>query len=530
MSSEGGAAETGASGGAPQPAEAAPPTRISYVDGRPDRLALRRCRLTVLGTAGSGGRGLGDASSASGSREAAGEAVATPAVGDARELTGDLLRIGAAPDNDLVLEDSTVSRYHCVIRVEGDRFLVEDLDSTNGTFVDSVQVRAGFLRSGCSLWLGKTRLRFEAVDEDVPIVPSKASRFGEVLGAHPTMRTIYAILERVAPTDTTIVLEGETGTGKDVVARSVHQRSSRADGPFVVFDCSAVPRNLVESELFGHERGAFTGALATRRGLFEVAQGGTVFLDELGELPPDLQPRLLRVLEQREVKRVGGARPIKVDVRILAATNRRLEDEVRAGRFREDLYYRLSVVRLALPPLRERLDDVPLLAAHFLETARFNRDAQGKKIVDRVGRSALQHLLTHDWPGNVRELVNALERAVRFADGAVIEAVHLPDHVVRPQSRRVGATRGAGAAEGAGRDAPGRGGDGASRGVAALGPPAYRDAKERWLATFEKDYVTELLRRHEGNITHAAKEASLDRKHFRRLMTKHGLDPSGGGG
>ncbi|HJK99241.1 MAG TPA: sigma 54-interacting transcriptional regulator, partial [Polyangiaceae bacterium LLY-WYZ-14_1] len=479
----------------------------------PDRIALRRCVLTVIG--------LGD-----------GELATVDPAGEVarHEFTADLLRVGAAEDNDLVLRDSTVSRYHCRILLDGDRFIVEDLDSTNGTFVDTVQVRVAYLRPGCALWLGKTQLRFDAIDEELPLTPSKATRFGEVLGAHPSMRLLYAILERVAPTDTTVVLEGETGTGKDVVARSVHQRSARADGPFVVFDCSAVPRNLIESELFGHERGAFTGAVGSRRGVFEIAEGGTVFLDELGELSTELQPRLLRVLEQREVKRVGSARPIKVDVRVIAATNRQLEHEVRAGRFREDLFYRLSVVRLELPPLRRRRDDVPLLVEHFLETARFNRDAKGRRLVRRVDRGALEHLMTHDWPGNVRELVNALERAVRFAEGGTIEAGHLPDHVVRPQERRVGAATAPAPApagdQGAGRpDGPGP--DGSSPGPGSPRPPTFKDAKERWLVVFERDYVAELLRRHQGNISGAAREAALDRKYFRQLMKKHGLHPDG---
>ena len=478
----------------PKPAESAPETRVAYVDGKPAAIALRRARLTRLD--------LGDAGPAP------------------FEFTSNQLRVGAAKDNDLVLEDSTVSRYHCRIGLTG----IASSSKTSTPPTERSSIRSRSERRSCD-----------------PGAPSGSAR--RVCGSRPSMRRCPSSrrrptasarcsagtprcepstrsFERVAPTDTTVVLEGETGTGKDVVARSIHQRSARSAGPFVVFDCSAVPRELIESELFGHERGSFTGAVGLRKGVFEVAEGGTVFLDELGELAPELQPRLLRVLEQREAKRVGGTRPIKVDVRVVAATNRSLEAEVRAGRFREDLFYRLSVVRLGLPPLRERRDDIPMLIEHLLENARFNRDGSGRRIVERVSRNALEHLLAHDWPGNVRELSNALERAVRFSEQGMVEAHHLPDHVVRPRSRRVGTEPGpqpkgnSGAEDGPGEAAP-----------KPPSPPTFKDAKERWVGIFERDYVAEVLRRHGGNISHASREADLDRKYFRRLMKKHGLHP-----
>src|SRR5690606_28695 len=340
----------------------APATKITYIDGRPTTITLRRCKLALM---------RGDVP-----REYVYEQ--------------DVVHIGAMEDNDLVVDDETVSRNHCKIFREGDQYMIADLGSTNGTFVNRVRIREAFLHEGCTITLGTSDIKFQPIDEKLRIVPSDRERFGDIIGRDRGMREIYAILEKIAPTDATVVIEGETGTGKEVVARTLHQQSRRRDGPFMVFDCGAVPENLIESELFGHEKGSFTGAIATRQGVFELAHGGTVFLDELGELALDLQPKLLRVLEQREVKRVGGVKPIKVDVRIVAATNRDLEEEVRAGRFREDLFYRLTVVRLQLPPLRERKDDIDLLARHFLAQGSFNRDRLGAKKVAGFAPSVLE--------------------------------------------------------------------------------------------------------------------------------------------
>ncbi|MEM9072092.1 MAG: sigma 54-interacting transcriptional regulator [Myxococcota bacterium] len=463
-------------------------TKLHYIDGRPATITLRRCKLEVV----------------------KGEKVQTH-VYDQR----DTVSIGAADDNDLVLRDETVSRYHCQLFQEGGSYLVRDLGSTNGTFVNRVRIREAWLKPGCTLSLGTTELRFAASDEKFRIVPSEKSRFMDLIGRDAKMREIYAILEKIAPTDATVVIEGETGTGKEVVARSTHQASRRAGGPFMVFDCGAVPENLIESELFGHEKGAFTGAITTRQGVFEMANGGTVFLDELGELQLDLQPKLLRVLEQREVKRVGGTKPIKVDVRVVAATNRNLEEEVRAGRFREDLFYRLSVVRLILPPLKKRKDDIPLLIQQFLKTGRFNRTPEGGRRVRQISRSALDRLLEYDFPGNVRELHNVIERAVSFADTDTIEVKDLPDHIAiqhRPfleEPTHVEKTVGKIAAP-------------------VVGPApdlqsTFKDAKEEWVSAFEKEYIEALLKRNDGNISHAAREAEIDRKYFRKLMKKYGI-------
>ncbi|MCS6797099.1 MAG: sigma 54-interacting transcriptional regulator [Myxococcota bacterium] len=467
--------------------EADSPTKIVYIPGQPPTLTLRRCKLEVI-------------------RDGRTEE---------HVFDREVVTVGAAADNDLVIaDDDTVSRQHCRIFLEGDHFMIRDLDSTNGTFVDRVRVREAWLRPEQEVLIGKTTLRFSAVDQRVRIVPSERDRYGEIIGRDRKMREIYAILEKIAPTDATVVIEGETGTGKEVVARTIHQQSRRRDGPFMVFDCGAVPENLIESELFGHEKGSFTGAVATRQGVFEMADGGTVFLDELGELALELQPKLLRVLEQREVKRVGGARPIKVDVRVVAATNRDLEAEVRAGRFREDLFYRLSVVRVLLPPLRERKEDIELLVRHFLRTGQFNRTRDGGRRVQRVSREALDRLLAYDWPGNVRELHNVIERAVSFCEGESIEVHDLPDHVARARGRVSEAVAGASA------ETPALS-EGSGRSPVVSGP--FKDAKEAWIASFEREYIEHLLRKNNFNISHAAREADIDRKYFRKLMRKYGL-------
>jgi transcriptional regulator with GAF, ATPase, and Fis domain len=464
--------------------EASPHTKLTYIDGRPTTITLRRCKLIVM--------------------RADGEAIE-------HTFDKDVLTVGASEENDLQIDDETVSRHHCRIFLEGDNFMIRDLDSTNGTFVNRVRIREAFLKPDCSVLVGKSELRFMPVDERVRIVPSDRNRYGEMIGGNAKMREIYAILEKIAPTDTTVIIEGETGTGKEVVARTVHQESRRRDGPFMVFDCGAVPENLIESELFGHEKGAFTGALNTRQGVFELAHGGTVFLDELGELQLDLQPKLLRVLEQREIKRVGGHKPIKVDVRVVAATNRDLEEEVRAGRFREDLFYRLSVVRLILPPLRKRKEDIPLLIRHFLKGGHFNRQRDGSRKVSGVSRDALERIMTYDWPGNVRELANVVERAVSFADTDTVEVRDLPDHValrgmltpIKPEDTKVDEEP----ALFSPRDVDG----------------TFKDAKEQWIAAFERDYIRQLLEKNENNISHAAREADIDRKYFRKLMKKYGI-------
>jgi len=480
-----------------------PPTKVTYLD-RGATLHLRCCTLSSIED-------------------------------PAQEWTFDKeeVRLGSMDDNDIVLRDDTVSRYHCKIVQEDTGYVLVDLRSTNGTFINKVRVREGFLKPGSTVAVGQSQLKFNAREEEVQIVPSRSDRCGSIVGANQRMREIYSIIEKIAPTATTVVIEGETGTGKEVVAQTIHSLSPRAKGELVVFDCGAVPPNLIESELFGHEKGSFTGAVMTRQGLFELADGGTLFLDELGELPLDLQPKLLRALEQREVRRVGSSKPIKVDVRIIAATNRNLEEEVRAGRFRQDLFYRLSVVRLRLPSLRERADDIPLLVSHFLKNHGYNRGSDGTQRVHRVARDAMTALGAYPWPGNVRELVNVVERAVSFCDGDTIALGDLPDYVREARSHIPAAPRSTtapppgtghergGHERGASYEAPRPGEELLADGV------TFKDAKERWVSSFERDYILSLLKRHGGNISHAARDADIDRKYFRKLMKKYEIEAAG---
>jgi DNA-binding NtrC family response regulator len=479
-----------------------PPTKVSYLDRGPT-LHLRRCML---------------------------QSVDDPTM----EWTFDKeeIRLGSMEDNDVVLSDDTVSRYHCRIIQDDTGYMLIDNNSTNGTFINKVRVREAFLKPGCTLSVGQSQLKFNAREEEVQIVPSRADRCGGLIGGNAKMREIYSIIEKIAPTATTIVIDGETGTGKEVVAQSIHNLSPRSRGELVVFDCGAVPPNLIESELFGHEKGSFTGAMMTRTGLFEQADGGTLFLDELGELPLDLQPKLLRVLEQREVRRVGATKSQKVDVRIIAATNRDLEAEVKAGRFRQDLFYRLSVVRLHLPSLKHRLDDIPLLVQHFLENGHYNKQPNGQLRARSVSRDALHALQAYPWPGNVRELVNVVERAVSFCNSGTIEISDLPDYVrtAKPAPQREAGARP--------MPRPATGGQPTVGSALSPTPPqtpeellsegvTFKDAKERWVATFERDYILQMLRRNNGNISHAARAADIDRKYFRKLMKKYDIEAAG---
>ncbi len=249
--------------------------------------------------------------------------------------------------------------------------------------------------------------------------------YGEIIGKSQAMRRVFSLIERVADTDSTVLILGESGTGKELVARAIHRASLRRAGPFIPVNCGAIPEELLESELFGHERGAFTGAIKTRLGRFELAHGGTIFLDEVAEMSPKLQVKLLRVLQERSFERVGGTRSIKVDIRVIAATNRDLEKEVREGRFREDLYYRLNVIPIPLPPLRERKEDIPLLVEHFI-----SRFAQQKgREVRSIEQEALELLLQHDWPGNVRELENVIERMIILAEDTVLTKTDVPEYI-----------------------------------------------------------------------------------------------------
>ncbi len=460
----------------------APQTRVVEATSLTD-LRLHKCKLVVLGEDGSQTEYVFEQT---------------------------VIRIGAMDENDIVIEGDTVSRRHCEILLDGEKYLLRDLDSTNGTFVNRVRVREAYLVPGSAIRVGAIEMRFQTLEERIQFEPSKRDSCGHIVGSSLRMREIFGVIERIAPTNTTVVLEGETGTGKEVVARSIHLLSERSKMPFVVVDCGAVPEQLIESELFGHERGSFTGALASRQGLFELANGGTIFLDEIGELRLELQPKLLRVLEQREIRRVGGNRPIRVDVRVIAATNRNLQKECKEGRFREDLFYRLSVVRMTLPALKERREDIPLLTKHFLRTAKFNRSPEDRMRIRGVSREALDGLMNYDWPGNIRELLNVIERACSLSDSDTIQLHDLPEHI-----SGVGIVRM--------RVEP----DAETRKVEPILDRSFKIAKEEWVAQFEKEYLSSLIQRNEGNITRAAKEAEVDRKHLRRLLKKYNLHGTG---
>jgi transcriptional regulator with PAS, ATPase and Fis domain len=329
-----------------------------------------------------------------------------PDTGLSFETAGAAVRIGTSAKNDLVLTDETVSRFHCEVTPGGRGLRVRDEGSKNGVVVGNVWISDATFAGAVNLELGETCISVSPLAETVNREQLVVDRLGDLLGRSPRMRELFADLMRIAPTDISLLIEGETGTGKELVAESVHQSSLRASGPLVVFDCSVVAPALAESELFGHERGAFTGAVASRVGVFEQAEGGTIFLDELGELPKDLQPKLLRVLEKREVRRVGGSKPIPVDVRLIAATNRNLRAEVKSGNFREDLYFRVAGAQVHVPPLRDRMEDLDLLAESFLAAS------QPPKKLSDIPDPIWNMFRAYRWPGNVRELRNALMRVL----------------------------------------------------------------------------------------------------------------------
>ncbi len=421
-----------------------------------------------------------------------------PDRGREKIIEGEVFRIGKSKENDLVLADETVSRAHCEITRDHRGYLLRDLGSTNGTMLDGAEIKEAWLKPGAVITVGKVELKVRPFSERIELLPSDRTRYGEATGQSIAMRQVFGLLERLGPTDATVLIGGETGTGKDVLARSIHAESPRAKRPFIVVDCGAVVGSLIESELFGHEKGSFTGAVATRQGAFELANGGTLFLDEIGELPLDLQPKLLRVLEQRSIRRVGGNQNIRVDIRVIAASKRNLKMEVERGKFREDLFFRLAVVPIELPPLRERREDIPALVEALLASMRESDPSTPARVSPR----AVDALKAHDWPGNVRELRNVLERAVYLARAAGQGEVELS------------AMPFAGAPSSSDDAVP-----------AFETGKSYRDTKADWEAFFEKKYVSWLLERHDGNISAAARAADMDRKYLYKLAIRHGLHP-----
>jgi two-component system, NtrC family, response regulator GlrR len=424
-----------------------------------------------------------------------------PQGGVSWESGTDRCSIGSHPSNDLVISDPTVSRFHCEVQVSESGARVRDLDSRNGTILDGVQVIEGFARSGSLIRMGATVVQFQLSAESNPIPLSERTTFGSLVGASVSMLRVFGLLERAASSDSTVLLEGETGTGKGQMAQSIHRHSARKKAPFQTIDCSSIPANLLESELFGHEKGAFSGATERREGIFESANGGTIFLDEIGEMPQDLQPKLLRVLEDRVIRRIGSNQERAVNVRVIAATNRDLRAEVNLGRFRSDLYFRIAVLKVSIPPLRQRPEDIPSLVDHILRSfgasetvmAPFRRP----EFLGQLQRSA--------WPGNVRELRNYLERCLVFED-----ALPMSD------AMDVG---GGEHGNGLNESSPS-----SPSGVPAVDSNVpFVEARRRAMGEWERHYLEELLQQHGGKMSQAAAAAGINRVYLYKLLTRHGL-------
>jgi len=396
--------------------------------------------------------------------------------------------IGAHGTCDLVLADPQVSRRHAELAITPDGIRIKDLGSTNGTWWQGSRITEVVVPAGATVKIGGTPVRIAATDAP-SLPPSERDQFGQMAGKSVAMRELFAVLEMASPADVTVLIEGESGTGKELAAQAIHDASPRAAGPFVVVDCSAIAENLIDSHLFGHVKGAFTGAERERKGAFLEASGGTLFLDELGELPLAAQAKLLRVLEAQTVQPVGADRPVKVDTRVVAATHRDLSAMVDAKAFRFDLFYRLAVVHVALPPLRDRLEDLP----HLIAT--FHRRRGGD--AGPIDGDNLEKMRRYAWPGNVRELRNVLERAWAMSGpGARFRELKLwlDPSAAQPKLAEVVDTS-----------------------------LPFKDAKERWNDQFERRYVALVFEANQQNVTRAAEHAGLSRRHFRELLYKHGL-------
>jgi DNA-binding NtrC family response regulator len=414
------------------------------------------------------------------------EVASGPDAGAASQFSQPAVRVGTHRSCDLVLTDRRVSRFQCDILLEARGYRVRDLGSTNGTFVGGLRVVDAFVAPGTTIRMGQTELYLVPLGESVELSLSDATRFQGLVGGSASMRRLYAAIQKIAAADTTVLVTGETGSGKELVADAIHESSPRRAGPLVVLDCGAIPGHLFEDELFGHERGSFTGAVATTSGAFARAHGGTLFLDEIGELPLELQPKLLRAVESRRVRRIGGSQDIDCDVRLIAATNRDLAVEVNRRTFRSDLYYRLAVARLHVPPLRERREDIPELVQHFLsllpESSRAELPAQ-----------LLARFESHTWPGNVRELRNAVERALVSPGGESVEDDGSEDD--------------------------------AERWTRYIDPNLpFKEARRRLDNEFERRFLTALLDRHDWNISAVARAAHLDRMTVYKMLSRLGLE------
>jgi DNA-binding NtrC family response regulator len=396
--------------------------------------------------------------------------------------------LGTAQDNALVLSDETVSRYHLRVSAVADGIRVTDLGSTNGTFFGELRIEECIVPSGTVLRLGRTSI---ALGAGVPAIVElyDEDRLGPLRGQTQVMRRLMGQVRRAAQSNVAVLFIGESGTGKELLARAVHDASPRANAPFVTIDCGAVTPTLVASDLFGHEKGAFTGATQAKRGAFEDADGGTLFIDEVGELPPEVQTMLLGALERRRFCRVGGRKEISVDVRVVAATNRDLRKEVNSGLFRLDLYYRLAVVSLEVPPLRERAADIPLLVEHLAR-----EEGHLRSIAELISEETMARLVRHRWPGNVRELKNYVQATV-----AMGEPMALGDDTHANTSEEL------------------------RRGLSQFIDQPYAEARSRLLLAFERQYLERLMAATHGNVAQAARESGMARSHLNDLLRRHGI-------
>ncbi|HEY2903028.1 MAG TPA: sigma 54-interacting transcriptional regulator [Polyangia bacterium] len=403
--------------------------------------------------------------------------------------------IGHGSACEVALDDRAVSSRHAALEMVGRRLRITDLGSKNGTFVDSVAVVDAFLRGGENVRVGATVLRFEYRTAGARAEISTATGYGHLVGVSTEMRRLYPLCERLAQSRFPLIIEGETGTGKEVLGESLHELGPRAAGPFVVFDCTAVPPNLMEAELFGHERGAFTGAVMARKGVFEQAHGGTLFIDEIGDLEIAMQAKLLRAIERSEIRRLGGEL-VQVDVRIMAATRRDLDAEVQVGRFRDDLFHRLAVARIELPPLRRRRGDIPVLAAYLCEQLGGDPQLLPREIVARWE--------DYGWPGNVRELRNTVARHLALGELANLD----PEHWSQTLRKVADAADGAEPAS-----------------VDDLMEEVLRlplgEARQRLVDEFERRYIARMLQNNGGNVTRAAESAGVARRYFQTIKARH---------
>ena len=419
--------------------------------------------------------------------------VSGPLEGREFVMSNDTFTVGSGRSSDLMLDDSTISRRHCEIQLVPEGYSIRDLKSTNGTSVQGVRIKSAFLDAGTEFQLGSTRIIFCPMQETMEYKISPNEKFGRLLGKSIPMRRVFHLAEHYAKTNSTIMIEGETGTGKEVLAEEIHRHSKRSDKPFVVIDCASLAKDLVASELFGHKKGAFTGAITDRTGAFEHANGGTIFLDEIGDLATELQPQLLRVIEKREVKQVGSNTPKKIDVRIITATNKKLSNEVNAGNFREDLFFRLSVINIELPPLRKRKEDIPLLTEAFL-TEFLGSDSNNKV---KNFSEATRAFRNHDWPGNVRELRNLVE----IASYSEQKTIDLTTFLYLGRTRKLE------------HNNPDRFSD----------DRPFKVVKQELIQEFEMQYIRNLLEKHNNNVSQAAKQAEIERTYLQRLIRKYGL-------